>query len=260
MTDSKDVAQLVVRRPDTEKYLLARRTRDLYWEFIGGKREEGESIREAARRELGEELTSVDTEKPGIIEVAESYPSGLDSRYILNPVLIEMEQDIENLSEEHDDLAWIDLHEFDEYETLGQFQALEKLGIVKGDVAIAVPRLDDQQYLMIERSESSTSSGYWNFPGGKIEEGEDPAEAALRELEEETGLEGDLRESGEWFIAAGERGYWRVFPFLAEVEERDVVLDEDHSDYRWILAEELSGIEGFIGRFKSLDKLGLDYE
>ena len=32
-------------------------------------------------------------------------------------------------------------------------------------------------------------SGHWDFPKGKIEEGETPEQAALRELKEETGIE-----------------------------------------------------------------------
>ncbi len=44
MADIVDVAQSVIRAEVDEsyKYLLARRTEDGYWEFIGGKRESDE--------------------------------------------------------------------------------------------------------------------------------------------------------------------------------------------------------------------------
>ena len=42
--------------------------------------------------------------------------------------------------------------------------------------------------LVARRADDQHLGGAWEFPGGKIEEGEEPADAALRELVEETGL------------------------------------------------------------------------
>ena len=44
--------------------------------------------------------------------------------------------------------------------------------------------------LLAKRKDTKTFSGYWEFPGGKVDKGEyDIAEAACREIKEETGLE-----------------------------------------------------------------------
>jgi 8-oxo-dGTP diphosphatase len=42
--------------------------------------------------------------------------------------------------------------------------------------------------LVARRAEAQHLPGAWEFPGGTIDDGEEPADAALRELREETGL------------------------------------------------------------------------
>ena len=51
------------------------------------------------------------------------------------------------------------------------------------------------------RSSTAITAGYWNMPQGGIEEGEDPFEAAVRELKEETGIT-DVKWVGEtgWYM------------------------------------------------------------
>jgi len=47
------------------------------------------------------------------------------------------------------------------------------------DVALAIP-FRDRRFLVTRRQDGVHLAGYWEFPGGKIEAGEDPAEGSTR--------------------------------------------------------------------------------
>jgi len=56
-------------------------------------------------------------------------------------------------------------------------------------VAVAVLVRSDGAVLLAQRPETKVYSGYWEFPGGKIEPGEPVPEALRREVREELGVE-----------------------------------------------------------------------
>src|SRR6187401_2375597 len=59
------------------------------------------------------------------------------------------------------------------------------------DIAIAVVE-QEGQFLIGQRPPGVALAGLWEFPGGKVEPGESPAEAARRECREETRLAIDV--------------------------------------------------------------------
>ena len=63
----------------------------------------------------------------------------------------------------------------------------EKTKIV--EVAAAVLLRPDGSFLLAQRPADKIWAGYWEFPGGKIEPGETPYHALVRELREELGIE-----------------------------------------------------------------------
>ena len=54
----------------------------------------------------------------------------------------------------------------------------------------AVALIDvDGRVLLAQRPQGKSMEGLWEFPGGKIEQGETPEEALIRELHEELGID-----------------------------------------------------------------------
>jgi 8-oxo-dGTP pyrophosphatase MutT (NUDIX family) len=94
---------------------------------------------------------------------------------------------------------------------------------------LAVLAADTGRVLMLQRAMTPDdhAAGTWEFPGGHVEAGEDPYDAARREWEEETGVRlpaGDR--VGEWDSRNGVyRGH-----VLRVRRESDVVLNPDHDD------------------------------
>ena len=75
--------------------------------------------------------------------------------------------------------------------------------------------------LLIGRRDQKDASGkriLWSLPKGHIEEGESPEQAALREVQEETGIESVIEKSlgviDFWFMAGGKRIHKTVHHYL----------------------------------------------
>ena len=66
------------------------------------------------------------------------------------------------------------------------------------DVAVGVLIREDGRVLLASRPEGKPWAGYWEFPGGKLEDGETVHQALVRELDEELGVR--LADSFPWFV------------------------------------------------------------
>lgn len=88
------------------------------------------------------------------------------------------------------------------------------------------------------------ASGHWDFPKGKLELGETEAEAAVRELHEETGLTADLDTNFErklhYFFRnkQGELISKTVVLFVGEASAKNVTISHEHIGYSWLPFEQ----------------------
>lgn len=106
----------------------------------------------------------------------------------------------------------------------------------------------------------ATQRGYgefkdgWEFPGGKVEEGESPKEALVREIKEELDVE----------ITVGERlvcieydypsFHLSMDCYWAEISSGDLVLKE-HEAARWLSWEELDSVDWLSADLGVVEKI-----
>ncbi|OGY99832.1 MAG: hypothetical protein A2945_02450 [Candidatus Liptonbacteria bacterium RIFCSPLOWO2_01_FULL_52_25] len=94
---------------------------------------------------------------------------------------------------------------------------------------------------------------YWNFPKGHFEPGEGTMDAALRELEEETGIKKselrivpNFRSYERYYFKIGNQGiYDTVVLFLAETHKADVRIEpREHSGFGWFSYHDAMSVVG----------------
>lgn len=104
--------------------------------------------------------------------------------------------------------------------------------------------------LLTKRAEGiDVTPGIWNVPAGKVKLLEVTADAAKREALEEVGFAINvvrfLEERTALIQSRGEPSYRNIFTYLTEpIEENPkVILNEEHSEYRWVSSDELCNPE-----------------
>jgi 8-oxo-dGTP diphosphatase len=106
-------------------------------------------------------------------------------------------------------------------------------------VVVAAAIIRNGRVLAARRALPPESAGQWEFPGGKVEDGETQADALVREIREEIGVE----------IAVGEPlGQSRIDEdtvlriFEAELLTGDEEARYDHDEIRWFAVEDLVSV------------------
>ncbi len=103
-------------------------------------------------------------------------------------------------------------------------------------VVAAVIRRGDR-YLVGRRPDDKRHGGLWEFPGGKVHEGEDLLTAADRELEEELAMRAVA--AGAILLSASDAGASFVIHFV-EIEAQGEPEAHEHSALGWFTPAELT--------------------
>jgi 8-oxo-dGTP diphosphatase len=98
----------------------------------------------------------------------------------------------------------------------------------------------DGRVLAARRTFPADAAGRWEFPGGKVEDGETPDAALVREVAEELGCAIAVREWLPQRVPIGERHVLTVA--LAALEDGEPS-PREHDALRWLAADELGDVD-----------------
>lgn len=105
----------------------------------------------------------------------------------------------------------------------------------------------DGRWLMIRRAEKIKAAGFWCFPGGGIEPGEDPRAALVREIREEVGLEIVVgRQLWYWERPDGGLKLWWWQGWLVNEGQEPVCNPREVAEARWLSPAEIHELDPLI--------------
>ncbi|HEY5996359.1 MAG TPA: (deoxy)nucleoside triphosphate pyrophosphohydrolase [Candidatus Deferrimicrobiaceae bacterium] len=101
----------------------------------------------------------------------------------------------------------------------------------------------DGKVLCTRRSATMSLPLKWEFPGGKINEGESPAECLRRELREELGIEAEIGSSLPPVTHAYPDLSVTLYPFLCRIAPGVSITLHEHDRAVWLDPEELPSLD-----------------
>jgi 8-oxo-dGTP diphosphatase len=107
--------------------------------------------------------------------------------------------------------------------------------VSRPEVCVGAVVVVDGSILLIRRGHGP-AAGEWSVPGGRVEWGETTAEAVVRELREETGLEGVCGRFIGWVERVGDDYHFVILDFevVLLVEDQAPVAGGDAAEAAWV--------------------------
>jgi 8-oxo-dGTP diphosphatase len=101
-------------------------------------------------------------------------------------------------------------------------------------VCVGAIAVTDDRLLMVRRGRGP-AAGEWSVPGGRVEPGECLAEAVVRELVEETGIEGVCAGLVGWVERIGDDHHYVILDFAVTVlDPVEPVAGDDAAEAAWV--------------------------
>ncbi len=118
-----------------------------------------------------------------------------------------------------------------------------KEGITHISTGVAV--VNDGKILLVRRSIDDFLGGYYELPGGGVDDGETIEQAALREVKEETGLEPSkvITTFKGFDYTTNKKPKVRQINLLIETKPGEVKLSSEHDKFLWAKEEGLNDIK-----------------
>jgi 8-oxo-dGTP diphosphatase len=125
--------------------------------------------------------------------------------------------------------------------------------LVKRVVAALI--FQNEKILVCQRTRHQVMPLKWEFPGGKIEDGEQPRDALHRELEEELGIDAVIGDEASRIVHTYPNGGSVELRFFAVREYRGEIENKIFKDVQWAERQELPSydfLEADLGLVKEL--------
>lgn len=124
-------------------------------------------------------------------------------------------------------------------------------------VCVGAVVIDGSQILLIQRGRPP-EAGRWSLPGGRVEHGETLAEAVVREVREETGLEVICGPLIGWVERIHEGFHYVILDFEATaLEPEPIRAGDDAADVAWIEIDDLGELHLVEGVLEFLSDHGI---
>jgi len=129
--------------------------------------------------------------------------------------------------------------------------------MTRPQVCVGAIAVDEDRLLMIRRGHGP-AAGEWSVPGGRVEAGETLAEAVVREVAEETGLEAVCDDLVGWVERIGDEHYFVILDFgVTILEPEPVKAGDDAAEAAWVPLHEVTDLTLVDGLAEFLHENGI---